>query len=247
MTDTSFSTPATSQLAEILHPIDEPDKLDIPISVVTDLILRILFGEGQVSLRRFSDIIKLSSQLLDKILEVMQKEKLVEVASAGSMGRLSYVYGLTEVGSKRSRDALERSQYIGPAPIPIEKYNPAMLIQTDKKLKITPADVKHALRHLILPENFHRRVGPAVAAGTSLFLYGPPGNGKTTVAQGIADLLAGTDGIWVPYALTVGGYIISVYDPLLFEELDSTNTGLDSRAVDQRWGYFKRPAVMVGG
>jgi predicted ATPase with chaperone activity len=246
MTDT-LRISQTGNLNKLLLPIEQPTDLDIPISIVNDLILRVMFSEGQVSLRRFADIIKLPPQLLDKILEGMQKEKLVEVASAGTMGRVSYTFQLTEAGLKRSRDALDRSQYVGPAPVSLEKYNEAMLLQTRKKLDVNPTDVKNALKQLILPENFHRRIGPAVAGGTSLFLYGPPGNGKTTVAQAIAKLIAGSTGLWIPYALTIGGYIVSLYDPLIFNALDPASTGIDLRMVDQRWGYFERPAVMVGG
>jgi predicted ATPase with chaperone activity len=239
--------PATSTMAELLSPPADLDSLDIPIGVVSDLVLRILFNEGQASVRRLSDVVRLTPQLLTEVLDQMRNEKLVEVASAGNMGSMSYIYALTDAGNKRSRDALERSQYVGPAPVPIEKYQQAILLQTQDKLQIGPEDVKRSLDDLVLPEGFHRRIGPAVAAGTSLFLYGPPGNGKTTVAQSIARLIAGSAGIWVPYALTVGGYIISVYDPLLFKEMDPSNTGLDAREVDRRWNYWERPAVMVGG
>lgn len=239
--------PQAKKLAELITPPTNLDDLDIPVVVVNDLILRILFNEGQVSHKRLIDVIRIAPQLLDQIMEAMEKEKLVEVTSAGTKARFTYIYALTDAGNRRSRDALERSQYIGPAPVPIEKYMQAILLQTDNKLQIGPDDVKTALSNLILPDGFHRRIGPAVAAGTSLFLYGPPGNGKTTVAQAIASLITGTDGIWVPYALTVGGYIISIYDPLFFKEMNSSNTGLDLREIDRRWNYWERPAVMVGG
>lgn len=239
--------PASATMAELLRPPENLAALDIPIGVVSDLVLRILFNEGQVSIRRLAEVIRLSPQLINEILDQMRNEKLVEVASAGSMGTMSYIYALTDAGSKRSRDALERSQYVGPAPVPIEKYQQAILLQTQRKLQIGPQDVEQSLDDLVLPDGFHRRIGPAVAAGTSLFLYGPPGNGKTTIAQAIASLIAGSEGIWVPYALTVGGYIISVYDPLLFKAADPSNTGFDARELDLRWNYWERPAVMVGG
>lgn len=236
----------TNPLAQILMPIENPENLDVPLSIVNDLILRLLFNEGHVSLKRFHDVTKAEMALLDRILEKMQYDKIVEVANAGKMGRYSYTYALTDVGTGRARDALERSQYIGPVPVPIEKYTKAIMLQTSRKIDIGVEDVKQALGHLILPEHFHRRIGPAVKAGTSIFLYGPPGNGKTTIAEAIAKLIAGADPIWVPYAVTMGGYIISIYDPLLFRlAKEPPIEGLKN--VDKRWGCFERPAVMVGG
>lgn len=229
------------------------EELDIPSTVVMDLVLRILFNEGEVSVRRFAEITRLDVRLLDDLLEKLKHDQLAEVVSAGSMGRYTYTYALTDAGRARARDALERSQYVGPAPIPIEKYSRMMALQTGRKLQITPGHVQEALEDLVLPPGFHRRIGPAINAGTSLFLYGPPGNGKTTIAQNIAELIAGADPIWIPYAVTTGGYIISIYDPMIFERVPINKSDLkrfrvDAQSeVDLRWGLFERPTVMVGG
>lgn len=235
-------------LSSLLIAPEAATELDIPVSIVIDIIVRVMFNEGQVSVKRFADIIKLEPQTLDTILEKLQYDKLVEVASAGKMGRFSYVYALSDEGTKRAREAMERSQYIGPAPVPIEKYSQAIMIQTSRKFRMSVDQVKGALSHLILPETFHRRIGPAVNSGSSLFLYGPPGNGKTTVAEAIAKLIGGADPIWVPYAVTIAGFIVNLNDPLLFVPSEDHHPVLDEvRNIDRRWGLWNRPAVMVGG
>jgi predicted ATPase with chaperone activity len=251
-----------SELNKLLASPMNVESLGVPTAIVTDLIFRLLFNEGDVSLSRFSEVLRIHLQVLDEMLARMKQEHLVEITKAGGMGRLSYSYGLTDAGTKRARDSLERSQYVGPVPVDIDTYREAIILQTAQAQRVTPQDVKQALKFLILPDTFHRKIGPAVNAGSSLFLYGPPGNGKTTVAQAIAKLLAGTDPIYLPYALTTGGQIIQVVDPLvhiLWEDeppfstsdgktgnLEKTGSGGKSR-LDRRWGLFQRPAVMVGG
>lgn len=248
----------SGELAKILAPAMTPEELNIPIGVVNDLIFRLLFNEGDVSVARFSEVLGIHARVTDTLLSRMKQEHLVEVTRAGSLGSLSFTYGLTEAGRKRSRDAFERSQYIGRVPVTLEDYTQAILAQVGYKRRITPKQVQRALNHLILPDDFHRRIGPAVNAGTSLFLYGPPGNGKTTIAQAMAKLLAEDEPIWLPDSITVGGQIIRVFDPLIHKPLDEeemayhtgaigAKKGTEKLKIDRRWRLFERPAVMVGG
>lgn len=247
----------TEKLTQLLAPVTKLEDLKVPVGLIQDLIFRILFNEGDVSIARFSEIMGLPARLVDDLLSTMKHEHLVEVTRAGKLGSLSFNYGLTEKGTKRARDAFERSQYVGRVPVSLDLYTEALLTQTKTVQRITPSQVQRALSHLILPENFHRRIGPAVNAGSSLFLYGPPGNGKTTIAQGIAGLLAKDSPIWLPDAITVGGQIIRIFDPLVHIPLEAEeiplhtgrfNTSItDKLKIDNRWRLFKRPAVMVGG
>ncbi len=231
------------------------EQLSIPSTLISDLVFRMLFNEGEVSVGRFCEVTHVYPQIIDDVLAQAQRDHLVEIAKASAM-RISYTYRLTDEGLRRARDAMERTQYIGPAPVDLRLYEQAIFIQTGNKPRIPPEQVKQALSHLVLPENFHRRVGPAINAGSSLFLYGPSGNGKTTIAQAIARLLAGSEPIWLPYAITVGGQIIQIFDPVVHIPKDKVDSDkgeklktaqLGDVKVDKRWALFQQPAVMAGG
>jgi hypothetical protein len=229
-------------IADLIVPPASLDDLDITQGMVVDILLRLAYNEGEIVATHAEEIAKLPYRLIDDLLAWMQQEHMLEVSKAvGSLGRRGYVYNLTDLGRARAKEAFERTQYVGAAPVPLEKYTQSVLMQATQH-KLTRAQVQQALSHLILPQDFDRKIGPAVNAGTSIFLYGPPGNGKTTIAEAIGKLLGGIDPVWIPYAVTVGGAIIQIYDSLIHKHSKEDRGG-----ADKRWGLFKRPSVMVGG
>ena len=236
-------------LKELLAEPQTLDDLNAPQGIVSDILFRLLFNEGNVSLARFVEMMRIPKSIIDSMLLWMQKEHLVEVSKAtAELGRLGNVYSLTAAGLQRARDAFERNQYIGPVPVSIQDYQRAIELQAHHQRKVSSGEVRASLQHLVLPEGFDRRIGPAVNAGTSLFLYGPPGNGKTTIAQAIGRLIAGTDPIWLPYAITVSGYVIQLRDRLIHHQVNvERGRTADLGRLDMRWGLFERPLVTVGG
>jgi len=230
-------------LDELIAEPASVEDLDIPQNILIDILLRLLYTEGNVDFRRMSQVMRVP-YAMDQLLDWLRKEHLVEVSqSSASFGPLNYIYKLTGAGEERAREAMDRCQYVGPVPVPVSQYTKAIELQTSGVRSVKPAQVKEALSELVLPDEFHRKVGPAINSAASLFLYGPPGNGKTTISLQISKLISGTDPIWLPYTMTAGGQIIQIYDRLFHKELDR-----ESRPrVDGRWGLFVRPAVVVGG
>ena len=245
----------SDEMKQLMGRVMDVEDLGVPIGMVQDIIFRLLFNEGEASVSHVAIKLGLHPSVVDILMTRMKQEHLVEIKKTAGISSLGFIYNPTEAGAKRARDAFDRSQYVGRVPVSLDAYKQAIRLQTQGNRQVTQKQIKDALSHLILPDNFHRRIGPAVNSGSSLFLYGPPGNGKTTIAEAIAEVLSKDDPMWLPDAVEVGGQVIRIFDPLvhhpLEEEavklyLDPFATGAKVR-LDKRWRLFNRPAVMVGG
>jgi MoxR-like ATPase len=218
-----------------------------------DHVLKIMYFEGFLSGFRIAEQVSLPfAGVVDKILDALKREKLVEVRSSSSqigMGEGGYIYAITGAGIARAREALERNQYAGPAPVPIQYYYESCLRQSRGRLRVTQRVMRQVLNNLILSEKTFHKLGPAINSGASLFIYGPPGNGKTSVARAIGELIGNQD-IFIPFAIYVDGQIIKFYDSVnhqLAEGEDINKRNPSSLKYDPRWVRIKRPFIMVGG
>lgn len=220
-----------------------------------DLALKILYFRGQLIGSNIAREMHLPFQtVLAPVMDFLKREQMCEVKGAGGLGQASYMYSLTDKGAARAREQLERSAYIGPAPVPWDDYVDAINEQGSQRLSVTPNIMARALSHMILSESVFSKIGPAVNSGKSIFLYGPPGNGKTSIAESIGRMVL-TQDMYIPFAIEVDGQIVQLYDEINHEradegaELTTTGTLLNSSGmrIDPRWVRIHRPVIMVGG
>ena len=217
---------------------------------ICDMLLRTIYSRGAMLGRDLAQYLCLPFKVIREPLKFLKDEKCIQVDGGDLVGEVSYKFSLTDLGRKRSQDAMEQCAYIGPAPVPLEDYVEQCYRQTVSGLHCYPEALKAPFSHLVLKEEMFNNVGPAIISGRSVFIYGPPGNGKTAIARAIGDFMNTTGGsIYIPYAFVADNNIITVYDPSLHviddslteyvDEADATvrkllTTGRDGSALGSR-------------
>lgn len=215
---------------------------------LSELVLKVLYFSGLKTGYGVAEDVRLPfTGVIDQVMEYLKRERMVEVRGAGGFGEGAWQYVITGLGIEKAREALDRSQYAGPAPVPLANYAASVHEQHTRTL-VTRDEMESALSHLVINQAVLDKVGPAVNSGKSIFLYGPPGNGKTTISESVGRVVLGKS-MWVPYAIDIDGQIVRVFDNVNHEVLDDEyrNGASGTTRPDPRWVRIKRPVVMVGG
>lgn len=233
------------------HTIEETG---LSVGFLADLLLKILYFEGYISGYEVAEAAKLPfKNVTDRILEFLKRDRFIEVkgTSGGAYAEAAYEYVITGRGIERAREILDRNQYAGPAPVTLESYKTAIRKQALQNLAVGPNQVRNTLSHLVLGERTLHQIGPAVNSSRSIFLFGHPGNGKTTIAEAVGFMIL-QDEMFIPYAVEVNGQVIRVFDAISHKEVPTeavNKYGMpgDAHRLDRRWIRIRRPVVVTGG
>src|SRR5262245_21497325 len=227
---------------------------------VNDMLLRTLYARGAMLGRDIAQYLCLPFKVIRDSLKFLKDEKCIEVGGGDLVGEVSYRFNLTDIGRQRAHDATRQCAYVGPAPVPLDDYIEQCYRQAVTGISCAPDTLKASFTHLVLREELFNAIGPAIISGKSVFVYGPPGNGKTAIARSIGDFMNSAGGaIYVPHAFLADHSIVTVYDPTLHQmdadaSLDQHEEGdatvrrlLSTGNVDARWVRIRRPVIVTGG
>ena len=209
------------------------------------LVLKFLFLHGSQPGSKISKQVKLSFSILEPILASLKADLLIGHKKSAGVG--DFEYELSPKGVEQAKMHLSRTTYCGAAPVGIPDYTEAVMRQSVRHLKPTFDNVRDALADLLVSDLMVCQFGQAINSGRSMFLFGPPGNGKTSLAK--RAIRAVSEVVWIPRSLTVGGEVIRIYDPSIHEAAPlqkSTSITIDEE-FDERWVRIKRPTIVVGG
>ena len=231
---------------DVFHPA-EPQSLDqtgISPIVIETLICKYLLQIGSTSGRDIAQRLCLPFGILEDVLLALRSRQVL--VHQGQAALNDYCYALTEQGMSRARAAAQACSYVGPVPVPLDDYVMSVEAQTIRAEAARREQLTAAFRGISMEAELFDLLGPAINSGAGLFLYGAPGNGKTTIAKRITHCFG--QHVWIPRTLTEDGQFIKLYDPVCHEAVEESDDGIIKTAhVDTRWVKIRRPTVVVGG
>jgi len=226
------------------------EETGLSLDMLIQLALKTLHFAGELTGAELGKRLGVNFSVVAPALEALKTQRQIQIAGGTMVGRASYVYRITDSGRERAALFLESNHYVGVAPVPFEQYRTYMRnFEKAAPRFATRERVREAFSHLVISQNVLDQLGPAINAGHSMFVYGPPGNGKTVISQAVARLMQGDIGI--PHAIEVEGSIIRLFDPVNHEPIDTEEEEEASLDLglrhDHRWIRCRRPMVTVGG
>jgi len=217
---------------------------------LADLVIKIMYQEGSILGYELADRVRLPhAGVVEDVLSSLKKDQLCEVKGTGGIGRSGlgravYRYSITDKGRAVAREAMARSQYAGPAPVPLPAYNRGIRRQSLDDLTVHHSGLSRVLSHLVVDDQTTAHLGAAVNSRRSIFLFGPPGNGKTAIGESIGELVL-RGSLFVPYAVETGNDVIKVFDAVNHSLVEEPSNGRNR--YDHRWLRVQRPVITAGG
>ena len=245
-TDDAFSAPA---LLPAQRPPGRIEELTIPENFLANLLIKHAFYLELFTLSDMTSRLKLNSAIVMHLIDYLRREKYVEVKGSGSLNGSAtaishnYRYALNESGKRRAAQLFEFDNYVGPTPITLEEYWRQVEGQSIRDFWLNRERLEQGFAGLIIADDLFDKLGPAVVSGKPIFIYGPPGNGKTAISMRLGTVL--DDTIMVPYALYVEGNVIRMFDEVTHRPVGGEAESLFK--ADARWVKCHRPIVLVGG
>jgi predicted ATPase with chaperone activity len=247
-----LNEPSAAQFDSVPPVPDTLADTGLSADVVRDLILKVFYVQGARTGHYLSEYLRLPFSLIDEELLTLQQRRFVEVRGTTGPNRTSYMFDLGGAGRDRAKEALEASQYVGPAPVPLPQYTKWIEAQSIRNVHVTQEVLRAGFSHLVLNDTLLDSLGPAVNSSKSIFLYGHPGNGKTAIAEAISQMLGGI--LYLPYAVDIDGQIMLVHDPVHHQEIPTGGEAVGIESIwrsgpsyDRRYARVKRPVVLTGG
>ncbi len=213
-------------------------------TMIEELILKAIFYAGEMRGMDIANRLKLPTSVIEEILEGLRRQKYIDIRGGGAsgVGKSTMIYQLTTFATDVLRQILDRNRYNGPAPVPIQEWVEAVKKQSIRGNRITRQRMEDKFGDLIIRDYIFDGIGPAMNSGRAIFFYGPPGNGKTAICQGMVNCFEGE--IFIPHAILIDDFIVRIFDNILHKPIEEDQ---GTPSYDRRWVRCRRPLVVVGG